>query len=156
MQHCEFTEIYLAGVSDNQLYIPAQYRLTNFRAKHWMLFGGIGANYQHGVGILGNILHRVCHRSRTQGCGKAGNGAGMAKARAVVDVVSADDLPGKLVHQVVFFVRAFSRGKHTDTVGPIGVARCGQFLGNQIQSRIPICLNPRTAVFFGRPRFTLE
>jgi hypothetical protein len=42
----------------------------------------------------------------------------MAKTRAVVDVIGSDDLPGKLVHQVVFFVVHFAEERTPTLSGP--------------------------------------
>jgi hypothetical protein len=35
--------------------------------------------------------------------------AAMSKPCTVIDVIGADHLPGKLVHQVIFFVQALGR-----------------------------------------------
>ena len=71
-----------------------------------MLLGSVGTNDEDGLCLLGNIVHRIGHCSRTEGSSQTGHSAGVSETRAVVYVVCSDHLAREFVHQIIFFIGA--------------------------------------------------
>ena len=107
VQRGEISEINAARVSDDQFDAAPAYCPPQHRPEDGMLLGGVRADDEQRLGVIGNIVHRVGHCARAVGGGQTGHGAGVTETGAVVYVVRPDNLAGELVHQVVFFIQAF-------------------------------------------------
>ena len=106
VQGGEIGDVNPARVGHHQLDAAPQDRLADFGAEDGVLFGSVGADDQHRLGVLYHVVHRVGHGARAIGCGQTGHSAGVSKTGAVIDGVRPQRLAGELVHQVVFFVQA--------------------------------------------------
>ncbi len=95
----------LTGIGDDELppfthcslYLQPNYRVS---------CRGVGANSQNAGGIA-DLIDSVGHGSAAEGCDQTGHGGGMSEAGTVVNVVSAQYSPGKLLGDVVILVSAF-------------------------------------------------
>ena len=112
----------LRGSATTSLTPRLQHRLADFRAENRVLFGGIRADDQHGLRMVGDVIHRVGHRTRAKGSGQTGHGAGVSETGAMIDIVRPNHLPGEFIHQVVFFIQTFGRGEHPDAICAVLVA----------------------------------
>jgi len=74
---------------------------------------GVAACHKQNISEM-NITNGIGHCSRTECCRQTGNRTGGSETRAVIDVVRADQSARHLLHEIVFFVRAFRRNEKTN------------------------------------------
>ncbi len=84
-------------------------RLHNFKSDYGMALRGVRPNDKNAVSVP-DFGDGVGHGSAAEGCDQTGHGGGMSEPGAVVDIVSAQNRPGKLLHQVILFIGALGRG----------------------------------------------
>ena len=84
-------------------------RLHNFQSDYRMVLRGIRPNDEYAIGVP-EFGDGISHGSAAEGCGQTGHGWRMSETGTVVDIVSAQNRPGKLLHQVVLLVGTLGRG----------------------------------------------
>jgi len=70
-----------------------------------MILRGVRANDKNAISVS-KFRDRVGHGATAERCGQTGHGGGMSEAGAVVHIVSTQNRPGKLLHQIIIFVGA--------------------------------------------------
>ena len=106
MQRGELSDVDPARIGDHQLDAALEHRLADARPEHRVLFGGVRADNQDGLGIPADVVKGIAHGAGAVAHRQSGHGRGMTKPGAVVDVVRADHLARELLRQIVFFVGA--------------------------------------------------
>jgi hypothetical protein len=64
----------------------------------------------------------------------------------VINIVRPQDLPGKLIHQVIFFVQAFSRSQYAEAISALHIAELCQLSGSNTQGSVPVNFDPLSPV----------
>ena len=105
----------LAEIGHDQLLAVEFVRALDARRDHRMALGRVAADDEHQVGLL-DVRDRARIAAVADRAEQAHGRRRLAVARAVVDVVGADDRAGQLLHQVALFVRALRRGDESDGV----------------------------------------
>ena len=97
---------YLSRVSYYEFCLAVPDCFHNFNGDYGMSLRGVRANDKYAVSVS-DFSDGVGHGAAAECCDQTGHGRRMSETGAMVDIVGADNGPGKFLHQVVFFVGAF-------------------------------------------------
>jgi len=103
--------------------------------RHRVVRGRVGADQEDHLGVL-DVVHLVRHRARADALEQRHHRRGMAKARAMVDVVLAEAGAHQLLEQVGLFVRALGRAEAGERVLVL-LADLPQPLGRLVEGDVP-------------------
>ncbi len=135
----------LTNIGDDQLLSTQLVRLLHARGQHRVAFARVGADAQHKRRLRdvvdGPGVAAVAHRAE-----QALRGRRLAVARAVVDVVGADDCARQLLHQVVFFVGCLRRRDKTKRIRTVLGLDPAELGADQLDRFVPARLAKRGAV----------
>ena len=126
----------LAKVGDDEALAAMFVGALDARGQHRMAFRGVRTDDDDQVGIF-NVGDGTGVAAVADGALQSHGGRGLAVARAVVDVVGADDRARQLLHQVALFVGAFRRGDEGQRIGSMTFLDFGEGLGDQGQGFVP-------------------
>src|SRR5262249_35723175 len=110
------TSAVAARVYDNQLG-PARRRVLQEGRRDGVVLGRTRTDHDDAVALRGGRERRR-DRPRIQALHQRRHRGGVAKARAVVDVVGAEALPDQLLEQIGFLVRTLGGAKPGDRPAP--------------------------------------
>ncbi|OQA20998.1 MAG: hypothetical protein BWY63_01415 [Chloroflexi bacterium ADurb.Bin360] len=130
-------EVDAARVSDNQRNTAITHGMTNARPDDGVLLGGVGANDEDNLRLLGRVFDGVAHRTTTKRGRQTRNRRSVTESRAVINVIGLPNTARNLLHQVALFVRAFRRSQVGNTVGTVCVTVMREFLRDEVQRLIP-------------------
>ena len=126
----------LAEIRHDQL-LPAQFvRPLHARGEHRMALGSIAAYNQHQVGLL-DIGNRSGIAAIAHSAPQTRRGGRLAIARAVIDVVSADNRARQFLHEERLFVGALGRGDERERVRPVRRLDFAEAPRHQVERFVP-------------------
>ena len=116
MESGELSNINFARVGNDKFCAALSHRLPQHCAKDGVLLGGVRTDDKESLRLVGDIIHTVGHRTRTEGGSQTGYRAGVSETGAVVYIIRPHDLPRQFVHQIVFFVQALRRSEEAHRI----------------------------------------
>ena len=126
----------LARVRHDERDAPLPDGALDRTANDRVTLGRIRTDDEDGVRLV-EVLDGVRHRAATKGPGESGHRGSVAEPGAVVHVVRADDGAHELLHDVVFFVRAFRRGEAADRIRAVLLLDPREALRDVVESLVP-------------------
>ena len=126
----------LAQIGDDQLLAAQLVGALDARREHRMALRRVAADDENKVGLL-DVGDRTGIAAVADRAEEARRGRRLAVARAVVDVVGADDGARQLLHQVAFLVRALGGGDERERVGPVRGLDLREAAGDQVEAPRP-------------------
>ncbi len=101
-----------------------------------VIAGRVGADDEHDL-RLDRVHDRVGDRARAQPFQQRRDAGGVAKPRAVVDVVGAESGTHELLEQVSLLVRTLGRAEASERLRAAGIANFAQFAGGKVERFFP-------------------
>jgi len=126
----------LANVGDDETLATELVGALDTRAQDGMILGRIASDHQDqacffDIGDGAGVTAVAYGALQPHGCGV------LAVARAVVDVVGADDGAGELLHEEALFVGALGRGYKAEGIGAVIVLDLGELLLDEVERFVP-------------------
>ena len=101
-----------------------------------MILGGVGAGHDEDV-VLEHLGRGIAHGRGTERLLQGDHAAGVAEARAMVDVVRAKQRTIHLLQQIVVFVGGLGTAVNSHGIRAIAAVDLDQPIGDEIQGLVP-------------------
>ena len=113
-------------------------RLAQLHAEHRVLLGGVRADDEEALRVLGDILERVRHGPRAEACHQTGDGSAVSEARTMVNIVRLHHLSRQLHDEEVLLVGAASRRQRRERIAAVRLLGLGKLAGDEVQRGVPV------------------
>ena len=135
-QGSEVGQLNLTRVNDDKLGAVFAHSLLQEQADDRVRFGGVAAGDDEGIQVF-HLGDAVAHGAGADGQLQACNAAGMAEARAMIDIVGAQDRPHPFLKDKIVFVGGFGAGVGGDAVAAMLRNEARKSLAGEIQRFVP-------------------
>jgi hypothetical protein len=137
----EVHQVNAARVNDDHLRAVFLHRFLHLQRNDGMILGRVRPRDDEHV-ILNHLRCRVAHRRRTNRLLKRDHRTCVTQARAVVNIVRAEQRAENFLQQIIIFVRGFGTAIDRHRIRAITFVDFHEFIGGDIEGSIPIGGDP--------------
>jgi len=123
-------------ICHNQFCPPRPYGALDSPPDNGMALGRVGSYDEQDIGIV-YIRDGIAHGPASERGKRCSYSRGVTEASAVIDIVCAENRPGKFLDHIIILISALGRTEHAHGIGAVMLKDFRNPLGHTIQGLIP-------------------